>query len=61
MQSTEIPVIILAVFVLAGLGWVYYEHYRSGRLRAHFGPEYERMVSELGDRRRAESILALRT
>jgi len=60
MQTLEIVMIVVAVAVLAGLGWVYYQHQRSRRLRTHFGPEYERTVYEAGSRRRAESILAER-
>ena len=33
---------------------------RRGRLREHFGPEYERVVSEEGDPRRADRVLAAR-
>ncbi len=54
--------IILAVLVLAaGAGaWFFLQRRRSQRLRARFGPEYERVVQEIGDQRRAEARLEAR-
>lgn len=55
--------IAIGVFVLLVLGgfvvWML-ERRRTKRLRAQFGPEYERAVAQGGDRRRAEDKLAKR-
>jgi len=56
--SEMIAIGVAIVLILAAAGWFMYQRQRSRRLREHFGPEYERKVTELGDRRRAESELA---
>ncbi|HEY1984489.1 MAG TPA: hypothetical protein VGG85_03725 [Terracidiphilus sp.] len=56
-------IIAIAVVLLIVIGLVAYlltRNRRSARLRAQFGPEYERAVAEGGDRRRAEAKLAER-
>jgi hypothetical protein len=60
MQTWEIVMIVTAILVAAVVGWLVYDQQRSKRLRKRFGPEYGRAVSEIGDRRRAESELARR-
>src|SRR5688572_29154408 len=61
MQNWQIIAIVAAAVVVAAcLGWLIYNQRRSRQLRAHFGPEYDRAVTELGDRRRAETELARR-
>jgi hypothetical protein len=50
----------LAVVVVAIAAWFIYESNRRKRLQARFGPEYDRVVSISGNRRRAESDLARR-
>jgi hypothetical protein len=50
-------VVILAVVMVA---WWFAQRRRSAQLQEHFGPEYERTVDEIGDRRKAESELASR-
>jgi hypothetical protein len=60
MQSWTIPIIILAVVIVGLAGWFFYERTRSRRLQARFGPEYDRVVSDIGSRRRAESELSRR-
>jgi hypothetical protein len=60
MQSWTIPIIVLVVVIAAIAGWLIYERNRSRRLQARFGPEYDRVVSVAGSRRRAESELARR-
>jgi hypothetical protein len=62
MQNWQIVALAVAVVVLiVAAVWVFYNKNRSRRLRAHFGPEYDRTVAEFGDRRRAESELMHRT
>ena len=58
-QSTMIAVIV-GVLVLAAVGWLVWQRQRSEQLRARYGPEYERTVTEVGDKRRAESELVKR-
>lgn len=61
MQTWQIITIIVAVLVLVGvLAWLKYNRQRSRRLRARFGPEYDRTVEEFGNRERAESNLRRR-
>ena len=58
-QGTMIAVIV-GVVVLALLGVLVWQRQRSEALRARYGPEYERTVNTLGDKRRAESELLKR-
>jgi hypothetical protein len=51
-----IPVLIIGVF----LGIVFERRQRTKKLREKFGPEYEHILNELGDRRQAEHELAAR-
>lgn len=46
--------------VLVTIAWARYARARSWRLRDHFGPEYERVVQELGDTAEAERVLEAR-
>ena len=59
-QGTMVAVIVVAVLVLAAVGWLVWQRQRSDALRARYGPEYERTVNTLGDKRRAESELLKR-
>jgi len=58
-QMTMIAVIV-GVLVLAAAVWFGLQRKRSGELRQRYGPEYERTVNEVGDKRRAESELVKR-
>jgi hypothetical protein len=51
---------IVGVVVLALLGVFAWQQRRSEALRARYGPEYERTVHRLGDKRRGESELLKR-
>jgi len=54
-------IVIAAVAIFGAIGWLIYTRKRSERLRGHFGPEYDRRVTELhGDHRRAEAELTER-
>jgi hypothetical protein len=57
MDQSTIIAIVVAVLVLAAIGWLVSQRQQSEALRRRFGPEYERTVNQLGDRRRAESEL----
>jgi hypothetical protein len=58
-QGTMIAVVV-GVLVLAVIGWLVWQRQRSQALRERYGPEYERTVNTLGDKRRAESELLKR-
>ena len=60
MQTWQIALLIVGLCVGAAVIWAYLNLQRRNRLRNHFGPEYERTINELGDRRRAEKELARR-
>lgn len=64
MDTTTIILIALAVIpvlIIGGfLGIVFERRQRTKILREKFGPEYERMLNELGDRRQAERELSAR-
>jgi hypothetical protein len=55
-----ILIAIGVVAVIALVGWAVWSKQRSARLREQFGPEYDRALTERGDRRRAESDLVSR-
>ena len=55
-----IVLIIVAVVVGAGLAWTYLRRERTKALAGHFGPEYDRTVTQYGDRGRAEAVLEAR-
>lgn len=60
-MDTWIVILIAAVVIAAALvAWMLLEKRRSAHLRARFGPEYQRAIQEMGDRRRAEAELQRR-
>jgi hypothetical protein len=60
MEPWTIAIVVGSLAVVAILLWFVYDRRRSQELRERFGPEYERTVTEIGSRRRAESQLAQR-
>ena len=60
MTQIEMIVIVVAVVSLAAIGWLVWQRRRSEALRAQYGPEYDRAVHQIGDKRRAESELVER-
>ena len=60
MDQTTMIAVIVGVLVLAALGWYVWQRQRSEALRTRYGPEYERTVTQVGDKRRAESELVKR-
>jgi hypothetical protein len=60
MTATGIVLIVIAVAVIAVLGWYLVRERRSKQLRSKFGPEYEFAMREFGDRNRAEDALSAR-
>lgn len=63
MDSNTTTIILVAVVVLVLVGvlaMAFSRIQRSRRLKERFGPEYERLVNEAGDKRKAESELEAR-
>ena len=64
MDTTNTITIVIAVVVLLVLGgllgMVFTRRQRTKRLQERFGPEYDRTVREVGDRRQAEEELEAR-
>jgi len=60
MDTTTIIILAIVVILVVGAGaWVMMQR-RTEELRKRFGPEYDRVISERGDARQAESELAAR-
>jgi hypothetical protein len=56
-----IAVVVLLLVIAAGVAWYATDQRRRrDRLRDRFGPEYERTVEDVGNRRRAEEELEVR-
>jgi len=60
MDTTTVIILAVVVVVIVGaVAWMMMQR-RSEDLRKRFGPEYDRVISERGDARKAESELAAR-
>jgi hypothetical protein len=59
-QTTLLIVVVAAIVVVAIVAWLLVQRRRTDTLHERFGPEYERTVNEVGDRRRAEAELEAR-
>lgn len=55
-----ILVVVLAVIVVAAIVFVAVRKRRSAKLRERFGPEYDRVLKQEGDPRKAEGVLEFR-
>ncbi|HXJ87196.1 MAG TPA: hypothetical protein VMS18_10295 [Candidatus Binatia bacterium] len=55
-----VAVLIIAVVVIAAIAFVTSRQRRSQKLRKRFGPEYDRVVRQEGDPRKAEGVLEFR-
>lgn len=63
MDNTDLQGLIVAaivVLLLIVLAWLLKRQRQSSRLRERFGPEYNRVVAERGDRAKAEAELLAR-
>ena len=60
MSTLAIVLIAIIVVLCAAVAWLLMARQRSMRLRSKFGPEYQRTVSEFGDRTKAERDLERR-
>ena len=59
-MRTVVAIVVAALIIVAIVAWVYTRRRRSGILRERFGPEYDRVVRQHGDVRRAETVLETR-
>lgn len=60
-NTTTLILVAIAALIVGGLLVMAFNRFqRSRHLRDRFGPEYERIVNEAGDRRKAESELEAR-
>lgn len=55
-----IIVLVIAVIVVAAIVFLLLRKRRSEKLRQRFGPEYDRVVRQQGDARKAEGVLEFR-
>ena len=55
-----IAVAVIAIVIIAAIAFVTSRKRRSQKLRERFGPEYDRVVQQEGDPRRAEGVLEFR-
>ena len=61
MDTSTAVILAIAVILVVGIvAWIMMQRRRSEELRKRFGPEYDRVISERGDTRQAESELAAR-
>jgi hypothetical protein len=60
MQTATIIILAVAVVVIAGAAFWFYQKRRTEHLSGRFGPEYDRTVNEFGSRQKAESELERR-
>jgi hypothetical protein len=60
MDSRTLTVFLVILVGLAVAVWIYLQKRRSQQLRNRFGPEYDRVVEQSRDRRRAETELESR-
>jgi hypothetical protein len=60
LSTLTIVLIVVVIILTALVGWLFISRERSKRLRSKFGPEYQRTVSQIGDRTKAERDLERR-
>jgi FtsZ-interacting cell division protein ZipA len=59
-RTTAIVIAAVVILVIVVVALLYRRKRRSGMLRQRFGPEYERVVRDKGDVRKAEGVLEMR-
>lgn len=55
-----IGILVILIVVIAVIAYVYSRKRRSLQIRQRFGPEYDRVVQQEGDPRKAEGVLEFR-
>jgi hypothetical protein len=56
-STATVLAVVIAVIIIAVVLFLAMRKQRTARLRSRFGPEYERTIDDVGDRRRAEHEL----
>ena len=57
MQTTTLIIIGLVIVAVLVIGYLLFTRRQSARLKSNFGPEYDRVVDEIGGRSKAEAQL----
>jgi FtsZ-interacting cell division protein ZipA len=57
MNTMEIIVLVVAIIAVAGAAWAFLQREKTRKLRHQVGPEYERMIDQEKNPRRAEALL----
>lgn len=57
MNLTTALVLLAGLLVVLAIAWMFFRQKHSKDLRAHFGPEYDRLTHEKGSQGRAEAEL----
>jgi hypothetical protein len=62
MNQTQllVAIVIVALVVIAAIAFLAARKRRTANLRKRFGPEYDRVLQQEGDARKAEGVLAFR-
>jgi hypothetical protein len=60
MSTGTVIVLLIVIVAIAAAVFIYMQKARSKRLRSKYGPEYDRIATEFGSTRRAESDLERR-
>lgn len=58
--ETEIALGLVVLALVAIVVWLWIRNRRTADLKSRFGPEYERLVDDVGDERKAGKVLAER-
>lgn len=58
--ETEIALGLVVLVLVAIVVWLWIRNRRTADLKSRFGPEYERLVDDVGDERKAGKVLAER-
>jgi len=57
MNSVNVVVLIVAIVAIAIAGWALFQRQKTLKLKRQFGPEYNRVIDQEKDARRAETVL----
>jgi hypothetical protein len=60
METWQVAVVVVVILVVVAVGWIWIRGQRTQKLTEQFGPEYQRTVETVGDRRAAERELEAR-
>jgi len=57
MSTSSVIILVTLIVAVAVVAWMYIQSQRTRKLRTRYGKEYDRAVSQHGDRHRAEADL----